>query len=67
MPEDKIHPFMRAEAPRLLSPFPPRVLANAVRDGGFPPLLLDPIDFGGLYVQQAEAMAQTAGEPAGHA
>ncbi|MEO7466487.1 MAG: preprotein translocase subunit SecB, partial [Sphingobium limneticum] len=35
--------------------------------GGFPPLLLDPIDFGSLYLQQAEQMQQTAGEPAGHA
>jgi preprotein translocase subunit SecB len=43
------------------------VLADAIRDGGFPPLLLDPIDFGALYEQQAQAIAQTAGEPAGHA
>ncbi|HEX7875673.1 MAG TPA: protein-export chaperone SecB, partial [Sphingobium sp.] len=56
-----------AEAPRLLFPFARRVLADAIRDGGFPPLLLDPIDFGGLYVQQAQALAQTTGEPAGNA
>ena len=43
------------------------MLADAIRDGGFPPLLLDPIDFGALYLQQAEQMQQTAGEPAGHA
>ena len=67
VPEDQMQPFMLAEAPRLLFPFARRVLADAIRDGGFPPLLLDPIDFGGLYVQQAQAMAQTAGEPAGHA
>ncbi len=67
VPEDQAQPFMLAEAPRLLFPFARRVLADAIRDGGFPPLLLDPIDFGGLYLQQAQAMAQTTGEPAGHA
>src|SRR3546814_18147963 len=54
VPEDQMQPFMLAEAPRLIFPFARRVLADAIRDGGFPPLLLDPIDFGGLYIQQAE-------------
>jgi len=67
VPEEQLQPFMLAEAPRLLFPFARRVLADAIRDGGFPPLLLDPIDFGSLYEQQAQAMVQTAGEPAGHA
>lgn len=67
VPDDQIQPFMLAEAPRLIFPFARRVLADAIRDGGFPPLLLDPIDFGALYLQQAQAMEQTVGEPAGHA
>jgi preprotein translocase subunit SecB len=67
VPEEQMQPFMLAEAPRLIFPFARRVLADAVRDGGFPPLLLDPIDFGALYMQQAEAMELTAGEPAGNA
>ncbi|MDI1297436.1 MAG: protein-export chaperone SecB [bacterium] len=67
VPEDQFQPFMVAEAPRLIFPFARRVLSDAVRDGGFPPLLLDPIDFGALYMQQAEALAQTTGEPAGNA
>ena len=67
VPEDQVQPFMLAEAPRLIFPFARRVLADAIRDGGFPPLLLEPIDFGGLYLQQAEQMQATAGEPAGHA
>lgn len=67
VPEDQMQPFMLAEAPRLVFPFARRVLADAVRDGGFPPLLLDPIDFGALYMQQAQAMAQTSGEPLGNA
>ena len=67
VPEDQVQPFMLAEAPRLVFPFARRVLADAIRDGGFPPLLLDPIDFGALYLQQAQQMETTAGEPAGHA
>lgn len=59
IPEDQVQPFLYAEAPRLLFPFARRVLADAVQDGGFQPLLLDPIDFGTLYMQQA-AQAQAA-------
>jgi preprotein translocase subunit SecB len=68
IPEDQIQPFLLAEAPRLLFPFARRVVADAVRDGNFPPLMLEPIDFGALYLQQAEAQQQelatadTAGE-----
>lgn len=63
VPEDQIQPFMLAEAPRLIFPFARRVLADAVRDGGFPPLMLDPIDFGALFQQQvAAAAAEQAGE-----
>ena len=55
IPEDQVQPFLLAEAPRLIFPFARRVLADAVRDGGFPPLMLEPIDFGALYMQQAQA------------
>lgn len=58
VPEEQIQPFLYAEAPRLVFPFARRVLADAVRDGGFPPLLLEPIDFGALYMQQALANAE---------
>ncbi len=70
VPEDQIQPFLFAEAPRLVFPFARRVLADAVRDGGFPPLLLDPIDFGALYMQQALANSegqQAAAAPEGNA
>lgn len=60
VPEEQLQPFLLAEAPRILFPFARRVLADAVRDGGFPPLLLEPIDFGALYMQQAQA--NVAGE-----
>ena len=67
IPDDQIQFILMAQAPALIFPFARRVLADAVRDGGFPPLLLDPIDFGALYLQQAEQMQVTTGEPAGHA
>ena len=68
VPEDQMRPVLYAEAPRLLFPFARRVVADAVQDGGFPPLMLDPIDFGALYVQQqAQIEAAQQGEPAGNA
>ncbi|MBU0557229.1 MAG: protein-export chaperone SecB [Alphaproteobacteria bacterium] len=68
VPEDQMRPFLYAEAPRLLFPFARRVLADAVQDGGFPPLMLDPIDFGALYIQQqAQIEAAAQGAPVGNA
>lgn len=52
VPEDVIQPFMLVQAPAILFPFARRIIADATRDGGYPPLLLEPIDFGGLYQQQ---------------
>jgi preprotein translocase subunit SecB len=65
--DEQAHPFLFAEAPRLLFPFARRVLADAVRDGGFAPLVLDPVDFHGLYMQQMEAQQQVQAAPAGNA
>ncbi|MFZ2983450.1 MAG: protein-export chaperone SecB, partial [Sphingobium sp.] len=50
-----------------LFPFARRILSDAVRDGGFPPLLLDPIDFQALYLQQAQAAGQLVDAPVGNA
>lgn len=55
VPEEQGHAFLYAEAPRLLFPFARRVVADAVRDAGFPPLMVDPVDFGGIYAQQLAA------------
>jgi len=55
IPEEQGHAFIYAEAPRILFPFARRVIADATRDAGFAPLLLDPIDFQGLYMQQLQA------------
>ncbi len=65
MPDNQMHAFMYAEAPRLLFPFARRVIADATRDAGFQPLMLDPVDFNGLYMQQLQRKAEEgAGTPA---
>ncbi|MBC2666937.1 protein-export chaperone SecB [Novosphingobium flavum] len=65
---EQMHAFLYGEAPRILFPFARRILADAVRDAGYPPVLLEPIDFNGLYLQQIAQAAQTAeAEPAGNA
>ena len=58
MSDEQKHAFTYAEAPRILFPFARRVIADAVRDAGFAPLNLDPIDFNGLYAQQLQPRAQ---------
>ena len=66
--DEQAHPFLFGEAPRLMFPFARRVVADAVRDAGYPPLVLEPIDFNALYIQQlaqAQQMAET--QPAGEA
>jgi preprotein translocase subunit SecB len=56
VPRDSMNPVVMIECPRLLFPFAREIIAGAVRNGGFPPLLLDPVDFVGLYRQRmAEA------------
>ena len=64
-PEEQLQPFLLAEAPRLLFPFARRIIADMVQDGGFPPLMLDPVDFVGLYRQNMER--QMAAQPSGQA
>ena len=70
VPDDQAHPFLFAEAPRLLFPFARAIISDAVRDAGFQPLMLEPIDFTALYMQQREQMAAEqgeAGQPIGNA
>ena len=49
IPEDSLQPVLFIECPRLIFPFARRLVADMVRDGGLPPLLIDPIDFAALY------------------
>lgn len=63
IPADQVHPVVMIECPRLLFPFARQMVADAVRNGGFPPLYIDPIDFVALYRQKvAEAGGAEAGE-----
>lgn len=50
--EDEAGPLLMIESPRLLFPFARNILADVTRDGGFPPLMLAPVDFAALYEQQ---------------
>jgi preprotein translocase subunit SecB len=59
VPADSLQPVVLIECPRLLFPFAREIIATATRNGGFPPLLLNPIDFVALY-RQRMAAAQTA-------
>ncbi len=49
VPEDQLHPFLLIECPRMLFPFLRRIVSDITRDGGYPPLNLDNIDFVALY------------------
>ncbi|MEM6666366.1 MAG: protein-export chaperone SecB [Pseudomonadota bacterium] len=66
IPKDQLHPMVLIECPRILFPFARQIIAEATRNGGFPPLLLDPIDFVALYRQRAQqvqaAQAQKAAD-----
>ena len=66
IPEEHLQPFLLAEAPRILFPFARRIIADAVQDGGFAPLYLEPIDFAGLYAAQGQQQIGV-GEPLGTA
>lgn len=52
VPNEQLHPFLLIECPRMLFPFVRRIVSDVTRDGGFPPLNLDTIDFVALYRQQ---------------
>ena len=51
VPEESLRPLLLIECPRLLFPFAREIIATTVSNGGFPPLMLDPVDFVGLYRQ----------------
>ena len=54
LPDEALPPFLMIEAPRLLFPFARQVISDAVSSTGFPPLMLDPIDFASAYMAQVE-------------
>ena len=64
VPDDQLHPFLLIECPRMLFPFVRRIVSDVTRDGGFPPLNVDMVDFLALY--RAE-LARRAAQPSGNA
>ena len=52
VPQEHLHPVVLIECPRMLFPFARQIMASATQQGGFPPLMLDPIDFAGMYQQR---------------
>jgi preprotein translocase subunit SecB len=63
VPADSLQPFVMIECPRLLFPFAREIVATAVRNGGFQPLLLSPVDFVDLYRQRLAATQGSAPQP----
>ena len=62
VPDDQMHPFLLIECPRLLFPFLRRIVSDVTRDGGFPPLNLENIDFMALYRQEVARRQAEQGE-----
>ncbi len=60
VPEEALKPFLLIQAPSMMFPFARAIIADASRDGGFPPLLLEPINFEALFRAQAAQEAQQA-------
>ena len=58
IPDDQLHPYLFIECPRMLFPFLRRIVSDITRDGGFPPLNLENIDFLKLYRQEIERRKQ---------
>ena len=63
VPEDQLHPFLLIECPRILFPFVRRIVSDVTRDGGFPPLNLDNIDFVALYRQEIARRQEEQSQP----
>ncbi|MCF8486900.1 MAG: protein-export chaperone SecB [Rhodobacteraceae bacterium] len=59
VPDDQMHPFLLIECPRLLFPFVRRIISDVTRDGGFPPLNIDTVDYLSLYRQELARRAQS--------
>ncbi len=62
--EEQLHPFLLIECPRMLFPFARRIISDVTRDGGFPPLNIDSVDFLALYRQEIQRRAAAAAQAA---
>jgi preprotein translocase subunit SecB len=59
VPKESVQPLALIECPRLLFPFVRRIVADTISEGGFPPIMLQPVDFAALYRARAEAATAT--------
>ena len=64
VPQEHVHPMLFIECPRQLIPFARRVISDVTRDGGYPPLMVDNIDFAALYRQRIEQLRAQQGDGA---
>lgn len=64
VPPEHLQPILLVECPRLLFPYVRYIISDATRDGGFPPLLLGPVDFVAMFQNQLQQQAANASEPA---
>ena len=65
VPDDQMHPFLLIECPRMLFPFVRRIVSDVTRDGGYPPMNLETIDFVGIYrseLARRQAAQASAGD-----
>ena len=62
VPEQHVHPLVMIEAPKMAFPFARQILCDAVIGGGYPPLMLNPVDFEGLYLAQYQKEQAEGGE-----
>jgi preprotein translocase subunit SecB len=67
VPERQRHPILMIEVPKLGFPFARQILADLTAQGGYPPVLLNPVDFEGLYIQQYQAQQQQEQAASGNA
>jgi len=67
VPAEQIQPVLLIECPTLLFPFARNIVADATRDGGFPPLMLGPVDFISMYRNQLQKQQEAAAESSGSA
>jgi preprotein translocase subunit SecB len=61
--DEQLHPFLMIECPRLLFPFVRRIISDVTRDGGFPALNVDPVDFLAMYRQELARRADAQKAP----
>ena len=63
VPEDQLHPYLLIECPRMLFPYLRRIIGDITRDGGYPPLNLESIDFLALYQAEIERRSKVPDRP----